>query len=556
MINLQLFAMTDKFLIMAKDGGGKKTEDKKPETKSSGYDPYSVVDYMKSQGMDSSYSARSQLASELGISGYKGSGEQNTQLLNMLKNGATGGNKNADTSAFEVEEVDEVDTEFKASNKATKSQKKADDALDYLTSMASPTISQDVLDVLNSSFSSSSAYKEAMQYTNSLLEKLSSGRTSYTDQIKEMMNKIQNREKFSYDVENDTLFQQALASAMGSGKQAMQDTIGQASALTGGYASTYATSAGNQAYNAYIEDAYNNLPEYYQMAMEAYNMEGQEMYNQLNMLNQADATEYGRLYDSWNANFTNAQNMYNQEYGAWQDSVNNAYNNANLQLKQQGMIYDQAYNNYTALQGNAEILYSQEYKQWQDSVNLAYDNYWKQQDNQYRYDSLAQNQSQFDAEMKYKNDALAQDKDQFNARYDLNNDGVVNYEDQQIEDSGSKKIDQKYMTGAVEAMNAGGMTKLNEYLNSLSGIYSEKELEQIAEYAGAYSDWIDMDADYDWKMVDDGGWHLGKLDDDAVVSMNGKEMDIQALYEKLLEQGMSKKEAKDYIVKLQGELGI
>jgi hypothetical protein len=48
---------------------------------------------------------------------------------------------------------------------------------------------------------------------------------------------------------------------MNSGKSAMQDTIGQASALTGGYGSTYATSAGNQAYNAFIEDAYNNLPE-------------------------------------------------------------------------------------------------------------------------------------------------------------------------------------------------------------------------------------------------------------------------------------------------------
>ena len=40
--------------------------------------------------------------------------------------------------------------------------------------------------------------------------------------------------------------------------------------MTGGYGSTYATTAGNQAYNAFIEDAYDNLPQYYQMAMEAY----------------------------------------------------------------------------------------------------------------------------------------------------------------------------------------------------------------------------------------------------------------------------------------------
>ena len=78
------------------------------------------------------------------------------------------------------------------------------------------------------------------------------------------------------------------------------------------------------------------------------------------------------MYDSWNANFTNAQNMYNQEYGAWQDSVNNAYQNANLQLQQQGMAYDQAYNNYNALANNANNLYAQEYGAWQDSVNNAY----------------------------------------------------------------------------------------------------------------------------------------------------------------------------------------
>ena len=81
------------------------------------------------------------------------------------------------------------------------------------------------------------------------------------------MGQIQNRDKFSYDVDNDVLFQQYLASSMASGKTAMQDTMGQASALTGGYGSTYATSAANQQYNAYIQDAYNNLPEYYQMAM-------------------------------------------------------------------------------------------------------------------------------------------------------------------------------------------------------------------------------------------------------------------------------------------------
>lgn len=48
----------------------------------------SVVDYLKSTGKDSSFSARAAEAKRLGIQGYTGSAEQNTQLLNALKKGS------------------------------------------------------------------------------------------------------------------------------------------------------------------------------------------------------------------------------------------------------------------------------------------------------------------------------------------------------------------------------------------------------------------------------------------------------------------------------------
>lgn len=508
-MNLQLFASynTNILKIVNDGGGGSSKKDTTAGTKkssTSGYDPNSIVDYLKQQGQDSSYSARKQLAQQLGIKNYEGSGTQNTKMLNMLKNGTTGsvgagavagavgagGNakKPTNTPAPAVEPVapavttpavtappvisgvdssltDTMNSTFTAPSDVTNAQTNATSALNTVTSMPTPSVSAETMQALNTPFSASSAYIEAMNYTNSLLEKLSSGRTSYTDQIKDMMNQIQNRDKFSYDVDTDMLFQQALASAMGSGRQAMQDTIGQASALTGGYANTYATSAGNQAYNAYIEDAYNNLPEYYQMALEAYNMEGQEMYNQLSMLSDADASEYQRMYDSWNSNFANAQQMYAQEYGAWQDSVNNAYKSADLQLKEQGMAYDQAYSNYTAFADNANTLYTNAYNKWADEVanaynvaNLQNNDYWNTQDNQYRYDAMANdnywngvdntyrydvmenNNEQADLdrqqedewnqkEYDYKYSALAQDQSQFNSRYDLNGDGVVDAKD-------------------------------------------------------------------------------------------------------------------------------
>ena len=173
-------------------------------------------------------------------------------------------------------------------------------------------------------FQVSDAYKQAMNYTNSLLSQLNSGRTSYTDQITALMKDYQNREKFSYDASTDAMFQQMLASSMNSGQMAMQDTIGQAAALTGGYGNTYGTAAGNAAYNQYISDAYSNLPDYYNLALDAYNMEGDKMLSELALLQDADNAEYSRLLNSYNASLDAANNMYDREYTKYLNDRNAA----------------------------------------------------------------------------------------------------------------------------------------------------------------------------------------------------------------------------------------
>lgn len=55
---------------------------------SSGYTGNSLVDYLKSVGKDSSFTARQQYAAQYGISGYSGTAAQNTQLLNAMRGGA------------------------------------------------------------------------------------------------------------------------------------------------------------------------------------------------------------------------------------------------------------------------------------------------------------------------------------------------------------------------------------------------------------------------------------------------------------------------------------
>ena len=168
-------------------------------------------------------------------------------------------------------------------------------------------------------FVPSQTYLKAMEYTQTLLDQLSSGRTSYTDKVNEMLKNIENKEPFSYDMNSDTLFQNALASAMNSGQLAMQDTMGQAAALTGGYGSTYSQAVGNQAYNQEIQGAYDQLPEFYQLARDTYDKDLQQLYDKLDMYNTADAIEYERLANAYGANADAAARLYDQEYNNyWQ----------------------------------------------------------------------------------------------------------------------------------------------------------------------------------------------------------------------------------------------
>ena len=150
-----------------------------------------------------------------------------------------------------------------------------------------------------------------------------SKQTDYDD----IINKIMNREKFSYDLNGDALYQQYKDKYIQQGKMAMQDTMGQAAAMTGGYGNSYASTVGNQAYQAQLNNLNDVIPELYQMAYDKYNQEGQDLYNQYGMLSDDRSTEYGMWGDKRNQLLTDrgyysdeANNAYNKDYGQWSDN--------------------------------------------------------------------------------------------------------------------------------------------------------------------------------------------------------------------------------------------
>ena len=106
----------------------------------------------------------------------------------------------------------------------------------------------------------------------------------YQNQIDDLTRQILNREAFSYDPEKDPAYQQYKESYTRSGERAMQDTLGQVSARTGGLASSYAGSAAQQTYDNYMGALADKIPELKQLAYSMYQDEGNTQRANLEML--------------------------------------------------------------------------------------------------------------------------------------------------------------------------------------------------------------------------------------------------------------------------------
>ena len=203
---------------------------------------------------------------------------------------------------------------------------------------------------------------------------------SQGDAYKDVMDKILNREKFSYDLNGDALYQQYKDKYIQQGKMAMADTMGQAAAMTGGYGNSYAASVGNQAYQASLQQLNDVIPELYQMAYDRYNQEGQDLYNQYGMLSNERSTEYGMWSDTGNRlgadrsyYSTAADNAYNKDYGQWVDKGTMLNNNRTYYGDEYNNAYNRDYAEHTTKEGYKyqDVADANAYAQWQAGQNLA-----------------------------------------------------------------------------------------------------------------------------------------------------------------------------------------
>lgn len=150
-----------------------------------------------------------------------------------------------------------------------------------------------------------SSYLDRLQQSqtaldNHLTTKPGAYQSKYQGQIDQVMQNITDRKPFQYDVNADALYQQYKDRYTQMGRQAMQDTMGQAAALTGGYGNTYAQNAGQQAYGKYMQGLTDKIPELYQLALDKYDRDATLEKEKYSVLKDADATDYGRWGDQLN----------------------------------------------------------------------------------------------------------------------------------------------------------------------------------------------------------------------------------------------------------------
>ena len=121
--------------------------------------------------------------------------------------------------------------------------------------------------------------------------------SSYDDQITELYNKIVSREAFKYDPMSDSLYGQYREQYAQMGRMAMQDSMGKAAALTGGYGNSYAQKVGQQEYDEYLQKLGEVMPELYAAAYQRYKDQGEALESQYQRLTKLESDEYDRYRD-------------------------------------------------------------------------------------------------------------------------------------------------------------------------------------------------------------------------------------------------------------------
>lgn len=222
----------------------------------------------------------------------------------------------------------------------------------------------------------SNAYGASEDYYRELMNQ---GRAAQ-ERANSYLSQYDNRGPFRYDANNDPVYQSLRDQYVHQGKRAMADTMGQAAGLTGGYASTYGQSVGNQAYNEYLTKLSAQIPGLAANARAAYDAEGDRLLNRYNLELNAAGTAYNQARDAlgdlrYEREY--ADNQARQQWEQQQQEIQNAMSRwnqlgyadesiaATLGVEVGASTQSAAYQQWQQQQAEQQAAWDREYQQWQ-----------------------------------------------------------------------------------------------------------------------------------------------------------------------------------------------
>ena len=303
--------------------------------------------------------------------------------------------------------------------------------------------------------------------------------SNYKEQIDNLLKDILDRKEFSYDFVSDPMYQQYRDQYAQMGKEAMLNTQAAASALTGGYGSSYATTAGSQAYQDYLRQANDKIPELYQLALQKYDSDQQAKLNQFNAL----GTQEDREYSQYNNDLQNALAYMNYAQGDYGTESQN-----NLSLYQTQLQNAQAM---------ADYLYQQDYATQTETSSqngsTAQESNWSKSDTSSE-ETAKSNQTTKSKETTKSSQTTKSKETNKSSQSTHSSEHSSSSTNSTSSTSGTnvdqntilREIDEDEVNAVKAYVDAGDTTKAKNYIASMrmSGKYSDKQIQAVCEMAG------------------------------------------------------------------------
>lgn len=162
----------------------------------------------------------------------------------------------------------------------------------------------------------------------------------WAEQQNSLLEEILNEKEFSYtgnDLMNDDLYKMYSEMYEKNARKAMNNAMGEAASLTGGYGSSYSQAAGQQAYDDTMSNVNEIALSLADKAYEKYLNDRSNRYNKLSAVNTQEQSDYGKYRDEvgdWQTDrdyYSGRYDaLYGQDYQKYQDTLAQAQYLANL----------------------------------------------------------------------------------------------------------------------------------------------------------------------------------------------------------------------------------